>query len=117
MAEREGFEPPVRDANNSFRGYRLQPLGHLSYWYGAKVRAGLWLNVNRKTWFSVHSRIEHTACGLRSGHLSQVQLCNGAKVRVGLWLGATGKTSFSRCSRIEHTALGPRSGHLSQVRL
>ncbi len=30
VAEREGFEPPVRDANNSFRGYRLQPLGHLS---------------------------------------------------------------------------------------
>ncbi len=30
VAEREEFEPPVRDANNSFRGYRLQPLGHLS---------------------------------------------------------------------------------------
>jgi hypothetical protein len=31
VAEREGFEPPVRKANNSFRGYRLQPLGHLSF--------------------------------------------------------------------------------------
>ena len=60
VAEREGFEPPVRDANNSFRGYRLQPLGHLSDWYSAKFRAGIWLNGKGKAWFSLSSRISDT---------------------------------------------------------
>ena len=30
VAEREGFEPPVRRTYNRFRVYHLKPLGHLS---------------------------------------------------------------------------------------
>jgi hypothetical protein len=66
VAEREGFEPPVRIANNSFRGYRLQPLGHLSKDTVRSLRSRVQsVEHIQAIWFTRHFLQSRPRCGLK----------------------------------------------------